>query len=206
MAITEHKASYSIQNNGSVIHRAVKKEKKQWLKENRRTILNTGKGLKCWEVGGERGLGSERTCGGSNKLQDRGYESLEVESNPFELRRFGLWERIKLIGWEEDFPLLGSSASVTDGLENVVPSNGGFSSNSSISVSAAAREGAAADKGCHGYAEQKLPQSQSETLVKAATEHKLLIRVNDRSSSWFGVSFIVLSLPFSVLGIGFNES
>lgn len=100
-----------------------------------------------------------------------------------------------MIGGEEDFPLLGSSASVADGLENVVPSNGGFSSNSSISVSAAARERAAADKGCHGYAEHKF-LSLNLSLITAATEHKLFIRFNDRSSSWFGVSFIVLSLPF----------
>jgi len=47
-------------------------------------------GLKSSQVGGERGLGSERSCGGLNKLQDRGYKSLEVESNLVELRRFGL--------------------------------------------------------------------------------------------------------------------
>jgi len=47
-------------------------------------------GLKSSQAGGERGLGSERTCGGLNKLQDRGYKPLEVESNLVELRRFGL--------------------------------------------------------------------------------------------------------------------
>lgn len=62
----------------------------------------------------------------------------------------------------------------------MVPTNGGFSSNGFISVSAAAREGGAATKGCHGYAEHKLSQPQSQTLVTAETEQKLLTGVNDR--------------------------
>jgi len=62
----------------------------------------------------------------------------------------------------------------------VVPTNGGFSSKSFISVSAAAGKGGGANKGCHGCAEHKVSQPQSQTVVTAATEHKLLIRVNDR--------------------------